>query len=146
MAMTTTTPINRTRCPLCLSTLEIAHVVDGNVVKMAFDGHTADSCSRSTLQRIRVLEEMHHRDSILLESQNATINDLGKWVGACANLMASGKKWLGLRAKRAEDLARLRGAFGTQEREKQLPLWDAESEVAALLEKSIAQIEMGGSV
>lgn len=141
MALLTTTPISRKRCPLCLAILEIKHVVDGEVSTTTFNGHTSDACTEATLQRIKVLEELHTRDAHALAALNRAVNDLGEALGHWVPLIDAGRRWLAHRAKRKEDLARLRGAMGTSDRMSQHPLWEAEEETASALQKTIDAIE-----
>lgn len=135
------TPLTRKRCPLCLAILELTYVADGAVSTTKFDGHTAESCARSTAQRIKVLEEIHLRDSQQLDMQNQAIGELGEALGSWVALVDAGRRWLMHRAKRKDDLAHLRSAFGTGDRTANHPLWQAEEEVAVALEKTIAAIE-----
>lgn len=139
--MVTTTPISRKSCPLCLAILEITHISDGRPVTVRFDRHTSESCETSTMQRIKVLEEMHFRDSRDLESQAGVINDLSLMIAPCSSIIDAGRRWLSHRAKRAVDLARLRNAFGTQDRENHNPLWQAEEEVAVAIQSAIDAVE-----
>lgn len=139
--MVTTTPISRKTCPLCLAILEITHIADGNPVTVKFERHTRESCEASTLQRIKVLEEMHFRDSRDLEAQSGVINELSLMIGPATAIVSAGRKWIGHRLKRAADLARLRNAFGTQDRENHNPLWQAEEEVATAIQSAIDAIE-----
>lgn len=140
MAMTTT-PVSRKRCPLCLAILELTHVSGGAIATVRFDQHTPDRCEASTLQRIKVLEEMHLRDARDLEAQSAVIDNLGLLVGACSAIVNAGRKWLVLRGKRASDLVRLRNAFGTQDRANCNPLWASEEEVAEAVKSAIELVE-----
>lgn len=140
MAMTTT-PVSRKRCPLCLAILELTHVQGGAVATMKFQEHTAEKCEASTLQRIKVLEEMHHRDSYNLEQQSAAINDLGQVLGAIAPIVDAGRRWLIHRTKRAADPARLRNAFGTEDKVANNPLWEAEGQVAEAIKNAIELVE-----
>lgn len=140
MAMTTT-PVSRKRCPLCLAILELVHVQGGAVATMRFGEHTPEGCAASTLQRIKVLEEMHHRDARDLEQQSAAINDLGQILGAIAPIVDVGRRWLIHRTKRAADLTRLRNAFGTEDRAAHNPLWQAEGEVAEAIKNAIELVE-----
>jgi hypothetical protein len=133
----TTTPVTRKRCPLCLAILELSYVAGGAIATVRFEQHTPEKCEASTLQRIKVLEEIHLRDVRELESQSHAINDLGQMIGACSGIVNAGRKWLVHRAKRAVDLERLRNAFGTQDRANCNPLWDAEAEVALAIEIAI---------
>lgn len=139
--MVTTTPLTRKRCPLCLAILELTHIADGQPVTVKFDRHTPESCEASTMQRIKVLEELHFRDSRDLELQSGVINDLGLMIGPCSAIVDAGRRWLVHRGRRAGDLARLRNAFGTQDRENHNPLWQAEEEVAAAIQSAIDAVE-----
>lgn len=134
-------PVERKRCPLCLAILEMSRVVDGSPVVMRFDGHAPAACEASTLQRIRVLEELNRKDARDLAHCESVINDLGQWVGVSAGILAAGRRWLEHRSKRAADIARLRGAFGTQDRATQHPLWASEEELAKAITEAIAQVE-----
>lgn len=141
--MVTTTPVSRRRCPLCLAILSVEGVSrDGEVVRMEFDGHTPETCTVTTLQRIKVLEESALRDGRELSSQSKVIDDLGEWVGVASGILAAGRRWLGHRGKRMEDISRLRSAFGTQDRSNNNPLWAAEQEVADAIAAAVSAVEM----
>lgn len=135
--MVTTTPISRRRCQLCLTIVEISQVVEGRMTQVTFQNHTPESCEKYTLQRIKVLEELHMKDSMYAESQSQTITDLSHWIGICTKLVDAGKKWVQHRDKRQADIARLRSAFGTGERADHHPLWAAEEEVAEAMKVAI---------
>lgn len=139
--MVTTTPVSRKRCPLCLTITEISQVIAGRVTTVTFDNHSPDSCQQATFQRIKVLEELHVRDSQQIESQTQTINDMSRWLGICNALIDAGRNWLEYRAKRQSDIARLRNAFGTGDREASHPLWRAEEETAKAMEAAIAVLD-----
>lgn len=97
--VTTTTPVSRKRCNLCLAILEISHVFNGAVCKLAFDGHTQDSCRRATEARIKALEEIHLRDSREIEGQARVIDDLGA-ISSIVGLIADrGAKWISWRGR-----------------------------------------------
>lgn len=134
-------PVERKRCPLCSAILEMIRVVDGSPVVMRFDGHTPASCERSTLQRIKVLEELCQRDAHDIQQQHQVIDELGQWVGVSSGILAAGRRWLEHRARRVADIARLRGTFGTQDRATQHPLWASEEELATAITDAIAQVE-----
>lgn len=141
--MAVTTPVDRKRCSLCLMVLEVATVaLDGSVVRMEFDHHTALRCAAMTESRIRALEEIHMRDARQIEAQDRSIADLGEWIGVAAGILASGRRWIAHRQKRAEDIARLRSALATGDRVAQNPLWAAEEEVVEAIRTAIAAVEL----
>lgn len=140
--MVTTTMTTRKRCPLCLAILVVESVsASGAVTRVESPDHTQSSCEAATLSRIRVLEEMHVRDGYRMESDNKMIEDLGAWIGISSTIVEAGRRWLEHRQKRSEDIARLRSAFGTNERATQHPLWQAEEEVATAIQQAIDIIE-----
>lgn len=136
------TPVERRRCPLCLAILEIVHTSEGGMVsRVSSDRHTPEACRESTLQRIKVLEEVHQRDARELETQSGLINDLGEWIGLAGEILDAGKKWLPHREKRAEDVARLRSVVPTGVRRTMHPLFEAEEQVAQAIAKALAVVE-----
>lgn len=135
-------PVDRRRCALCLAILEIVHTSEGGTVsRVSSDRHTPEACRESTLQRIKVLEEVHQRDARELETQAGLINDLGEWIGLAGEILDAGKKWLPHRAKRAEDMTRIRGALPTGERRTMHPLFEAEELVAQAIAKALRAVE-----
>lgn len=141
--MVTTAPIDRRRCPLCLSILEVSQAQDGKVERLQFP-HPPENCRTITLQRIKALEEqvlsLGHRE----RDAELTIDRLGHYVGVAAGILAAGRRWLEHRKQRAEDLQRLRKALGTNERNLQHPLWIAEEEVATAIQCAIDFVEKEG--
>jgi hypothetical protein len=116
-------------------------VVDGAIAKHVFDGHTTEKCLEHTEKRIKTLEQMHAEDSRQLEISQSALNDLGMLLGPVVTVIDAGRRWLAMRAKRAADIARLRNAFGTVDRENHHPLWKSEEEVAAAISAVIAASE-----
>lgn len=140
--MAVISPAERKRCQLCLAILEMRAVGDsGRVATVRLEGHSSDSCAASTLARIRVLEEMHQRDARDLEAQAGVIDQLGGMIGSLSGLVSIGRRWLALRAQRAADIARIRGAFGTSDRAAQHPLWEAEADLATAVTAVIDAVE-----
>lgn len=103
--------------------------------------HSPEQCAISTGLRIRVLEEMHLRDTQEIEQHKVMIDQLGAWIGATGDILDAGGRWLVHRAQRAEDIARLRSAFGTQDRALQHPLWQAEEAVAGAIRAAMELVE-----
>lgn len=137
-----TTPVRRKQCALCCQITEISHVdLDGKVTTVKFDLHTEETCRSSTLQRIKVLEELHIRDRRDIDHQTGVIQDLGLLIGSLSSVVSAGRRWIEHRRKRAEDLVRLRNTFGTQDRAIQHPLWQAEEDVAAAIDQAIGAVE-----
>lgn len=128
---------------MCLAILSIEGVsIDGEVVRMEFDRHSPEACMTTTIQRIKALEEASLRDARELATQSKVIDDLGEWIGVAAGILAAGRRWLEHRAKRMEDIARLRNAFGTQNQINNNPLWAAEQEVADAIVTAIQAVEL----
>lgn len=114
------------RCPLCLAILAIPALNPARHGSLLFD-HTAESCERATLQRIVALE--------------GVLAQLARWLGPMHDIAAVGERWLAHRKKRMEDIERLRGVLGTQEREH--PLWQAERELAEVVRVIVEQVRSG---
>lgn len=140
--MAAVAPVERLRCNLCLAILSVRQPSAAGVHEVSFvDRHTPEECARATAQRIKVLEEMHHRDARELESQAEVINELGQWVGLSGQIIDAGRKWLEHRQKRAEDLARLRGVFQTGDRQLLHPLFASEEAVAEAIRAAILAVD-----
>lgn len=128
------------RCPLCLAILAIPALNPARHGSLLFD-HTAESCERATLQRIVALEQVNARDGGQLRQQEGVLAQLARWLGPMHDIAAVGERWLAHRKKRMEDIERLRGVLGTQEREH--PLWQAERELAEVVRVIVEQVRSG---
>jgi hypothetical protein len=139
------TPVQRKRCDLCLAILEIVTLSPvGTMTRQAF-AHTAEDCRTATIQRMRVYEEMHMRDTLEIQRQGTILESLANMVGATGEILDAGKRWLEHRSQRAEDMRRLRSAFGTSERTMMHPLYVAEEQVAEAIQRGLVLAEKGGA-
>jgi hypothetical protein len=139
------TPVQRKRCDLCLAILEIATMAScGSVIRQSF-AHSPEECRSSTIQRMRVYEEMHMKDTLEIQRQNVILEGLANMIGATGEILDAGKRWIEHRRQRAEDMRRLRSAFGTNERTMMHPLYVAEEQVAEAIQRGLVLAEKGGA-
>jgi hypothetical protein len=129
------------RCELCGTA--VALDVEGG--QFVFANHTPDFCRGMTIGRLKTYQEIIDQSVRDQATQEGQLIELGAYLQVLEEIIDAGRGWLAERGKRAEDLGRLRKAFGTNEARMEHPLWRTEEDVAQAVAKAVEAVDRKGA-